>query len=68
MKIKFNTNGNRVLVLDSNDLAGARGFSIQTLGNLPLTHRDGIGDHTLPEVNQYVRKHGSKRQKEVLGL
>jgi hypothetical protein len=68
MKIAFNTNGNRVLKLSSDDLGGARGFSIQTLGNLPMTHRDGVGSHTDGEMRDYLRKHGTKRQKELYRL
>jgi len=68
MKIKFDTNGNRCLALDKSDLAGARGFSIQTLANLPRTHRDGIGEHTLPEVREYVREYGSNREKKLFGI
>ena len=65
MRIKHDINGNRCLSLDSHDLGGARGFSIQTQGNLPQTHRNGIGEHTLPEVREYIRDYGSKRQKEL---
>lgn len=68
MKIKFDTNGNRVLAITSEDLAGARGFSIQTLGNLPKTHRNGIGEHTDAEVRNYLTKHGSPRQRDLYGI
>lgn len=68
MHIKFDTNGNRVLAITSHDLAGARGFSIQTLGNLPRTHRDGVGPWTEGEARQYLKHHGSPRQKELFGI
>jgi hypothetical protein len=68
MKIAFNTNGNRVLKLSSDDLGGAMGFSIQTLGSLPMTHRDGLGSHTDGEISAYIRKYGTKRQKELYRL
>ena len=68
MKIKFDTNGNRCLVYESSDLAGARGFSIQTLGNLPETHRNGIGPYTDGEARTYLAKYGTARQKELFGV
>jgi hypothetical protein len=68
MQIKFDVNGNRVLSLDKNDLAGARGFSVQTLGHLPKTHRDGIGPWTDGELRAYVREFGTPRQKEIFGI
>lgn len=68
MKIKFDTNGNRCLVYESSDLAGARGFSIQTVGNLPRTHRDGIGEYTDGETRVYLAKFGTPRQKQLFGI
>jgi len=68
MKIKFDTNGNRTLVIDKSDLAGARGFSIQTLGNLPEAHRNGVGDYTDAEVRAYLTEHGTPRQRELYGI
>ena len=66
MRIKHDINGNRCLLLERHDLGGgARGFSIQTQGNLPQTHRNGIGEHTLPEVREYIKECGTKRQKEL---
>lgn len=68
MKIAWDSNGNRVLKVESSDLAGARGFSVQTLGNLPATHRDGIGPHTNKELRAYLSQFGSPRQKELFGI
>ncbi len=68
MKIKFDTNGNRCLLYESSDLAGARGFSIQTLGNLPETHRDGTGVYTDGEAKSYIQQFGTARQKELFGV
>lgn len=64
MKTGYDRNGNRVLRVT---VAGARGFSIQTLGNLPKTHRDGVGPWSEGEVLAYVRQYGTKRQSEVIG-
>lgn len=44
----------------------ARSFSIQSNGNLPMTHRFGIGDWTDAEVASYVYKYGTKRQKDLI--
>lgn len=45
-----------------------RVFSIQTNGNLPRTHRDGIGEWTPDEVQAHVRLVGTKHQKLALGI
>jgi hypothetical protein len=52
--------------------SGARGFSIQTLGNMPKTHRElFIGDdggHIADnELNGYIKQFGTDRQKDMLG-
>ena len=60
------TNGNRIV-----KVSGPEGsFSIQTLGNLPITHRDGGGatHATDTEVCAYVAAHGTTRQKRILGI
>ena len=63
------TNGNRILKVSFRD--GTRGFSVQTNGNLPETHRFPFGTFTdyiaAEELNAYVKEHGTKRQKELLG-
>jgi hypothetical protein len=43
-----------------------RGFSIQTNGNLPETDRNGICDATKREVEAYVSRFGTERQKASL--
>lgn len=40
-------------------------FSIQTLGNMPRTHRDGIGAWTEGEVRAHVLAYGTPRQKAM---
>lgn len=56
-------NGNRVLRVKPRH---GRGFSIQTLGNLPETDRDGVTGHTAGEVGLWVAKFGTERQKQIM--
>lgn len=58
-------NGNKVCKVKP---AGSRAFSIQTSGNLPLTHSNGVTEETPFEVAAYVRAYGTNRQKEALCL
>lgn len=65
-KLKTDTNGNRVLSVKAYD---DRAFSIQTNGNLPLTHTQGINqDITCLEVIEYITKCGTDRQKQLLDI
>jgi hypothetical protein len=64
-EIGRDTNGNRTLRISP---ARGRGFSIQTLGNLPETHRDGITDRTGAEVLAHVTEHGTDTQRAALGI
>ena len=68
MKITHDPNGNRILKIEGSDLAAKRGFSIQTLANLPETHRNGITAATDAEVRDYLTKNGTARQKELYGI
>lgn len=64
MKISKDVNGNKTLKIEACDtLNHSRGFSIQTLDNLPLTHSEGVNDKTLLEVKLYILKHGTTSQK-----
>lgn len=56
-------NGNRILRVEG---ATGRGFSIQTNGNLPRTHRDGVGPWTPSEVRAWVDAYGTPRQREMV--
>ena len=58
-------NGNKLLRVKT---SGRGGFSIQTNGNLPQTHRDGVTSETDAEVCAYVRRHGTARQRRILGI
>ena len=57
-------NGNKTLRCSSVE----GGFTIQTNGNLPQTHRDGVTVATDAEVCAYVRRHGTDRQRRILGI
>jgi len=61
----LDTNGNKVCKVK---LPPARAFSIQTNGNLPQTHRNGVCEATAGEVQAYVKEFGTPRQRAVLGL
>jgi hypothetical protein len=56
-------NGNKRLMVRRH---GFRSFSIQTLGNLPETHRNGIGPWTLGEVVGHVEALGTRREMEMV--
>jgi hypothetical protein len=61
--ISRDRNGNKTVKVK----AGAfRTFTIQTLGNLPATHRLGVGDHTRGEVSQFVASFGTDNQRRAL--
>ena len=57
-------NGNKIVRCSSRE----GGFTIQTNGNLPQTHRDGVTSETDAEVCAYVRRHGGERRKRILGI
>ena len=57
-------NGNKTLRCSSVE----GGFSIQTNGNLPQTHCCGVTVDTDAEVCTYVHRHGSERQRRILGI
>jgi hypothetical protein len=60
----WDRNGNKTLRVGR----GGRGFTIQTNGNLPQTHRCGVVEATAWEVADYVGRYGTKRQKAIMGL
>ncbi len=65
MELGYDTNGNQTLKIK---VEGSRAVSIQTLGNLPHTHREGVSTTTAGEVRRYVEEFGTSRQKELLGM
>lgn len=62
LKIKLDKNGNKVLLITRN----GKSFSIQTNGNLPITHSIGISRLTIGEVIDYISLYGTKRQKSLM--
>ena len=64
-KISRDRNGNKIVKISP--VNGTRGFSVQTLGNLDQTHRDGVGEWTPGEVAEYVRAVGPPRQRALRG-
>ncbi len=69
--LKFNlsrdTNGNKVVKVTSK---GQRGFSIQTLGNLPQTHamrKDNQNSHIIhDELRAFCGLYGTTHQQDIL--
>lgn len=68
MKLKQDINGNQILSISGADLGDnrLRGFSVQTNGNLPVTHNNGITDTTTTELFDFISEHGTARQRELL--
>lgn len=70
MKISHDVNGNKVVKISGADLGDKmlRGFSIQTSGNLPYTHRNDLHctKTTQEEIFNYILAHGTPRQKQLL--
>lgn len=61
LKFGRDANGNKTVKIKGEE---GRGFSIQTNGNLPHTHRDNKGDWD--EIKDYVRRHGTAREKRIM--
>jgi len=57
-------NGNKIVHCSGRE----GGFTIQTNGNLPKTHRCGVTVETDAEVCAYVLRHGSDRHRRILGI
>ena len=64
-KLSLDKNGNKICKVSGD---GFRAFSIQTLGNLSQTHRDGITPQTYGEVSNYVKQFGTELQKSLFGF
>ena len=69
LTLGYDVNGNKVLKIK---IPGETGFSIQTLGNLPKTHRMQIGtiDHFIAsnEAHGFIKAYGTARQKDLFGF
>lgn len=70
MKISHDVNGNKILTISKSDLGidKGKGFSIETLGNLPYTHRNDLYciDTTMREAFEFVKQYGTKAQKKKM--
>ena len=64
-KISRDVNGNKTVLVKVED---HRAFSIQTNGNLPETHRLGLGADIEKEVISYVSKFGTDHQKKLFDI
>jgi len=69
IKFSYDINGNKIVKFTPDN--GSRGFSIQTLGNMPESHRmdcnDFDRDVVLKEMASHVIKYGTTYQKELIG-
>lgn len=63
LRIDRTRDGLRVLRVG---VEGGRGFSVETNGNLPRTHRDGVGPWTWGELADWVHRHGTERQRGIV--
>lgn len=70
LKLSHDTNGNKICSLIGDQ--DRRGFSVQTLGNMPETHRMTYLDFNktiaLNELNAYIKEYGTDREKDILGV
>ena len=69
LEIRKDRNGNKILYYSNGYY---RGFSVQTNGNLPETHKMNKEDFSpltaQKELNEYVEKYGTEREKGLLGI
>ena len=63
LSLSIDSNGNRILKVQ---IGHARGFSIQTNGNLPITHSKGITQFTILELTNHIHAFGTPRQRELI--
>lgn len=63
MKIGKDLNGNKTVKIT---VPWAKGFSIQTNGNLPITHRTNTPHYN--EIAQHVAMYGTNHQKNVMAV
>ena len=69
-KLGRDVNGNKLLKVSFGK--GFRGFSVQTLGNLPRVHKatslNEVSHATIEnELHAFVKEFGTDRQKDLLG-
>ena len=65
LHLSIDRNGNKIVRVSP---ANGRGFSIQTNGNLPYIHANGISSpyYAKLEVRDYVSHFGTKKQKQAI--
>lgn len=71
LETDIDANGNKIVRVKVERPAGRRqrhSFTVQTNGNLPEIHRDGITYFSLHHILDYVVAHGTPRQLEILEL
>ena len=61
VKLSRDINGNKIARLT---FSNARGFSIQTNGNLPETYRTGVPD--VAEIRAYILRYGTHYQQQTI--
>ena len=68
MKLSHDTNGNKTIALTRDDCG--LGFSVQTLGNLPETHRmtnDDFNESVMvKELATFVNQYGTQAQQDAV--
>jgi len=69
-RLSRDINGNKTFKVSGDEYR--RGFSVQTLGNMPKTHRmtnDTLVLHTaMNELVAYVKDYGTKHQQDLLNI
>lgn len=63
LSISIDSNGNKILKVQ---IGHARSFSIQTNGNLPVTHSKGITQFTILELTNHLNAFGTPRQRQLI--
>ena len=63
--ISKDVNGNKTVKIKAEP---HKAFSIQTNGNLPETHHNGVCEATYKEVYSYISKYGTDNQKHIFSI
>lgn len=70
LKLGRDTNGNKTIKVSFPN--NATGFSVQTLGNMPDTHRMTQDSFSykiaIAELEDYISRYGTLRQRDVTGF
>ena len=64
LEIRLDLNGNKTLRISTTKGT----LKVQTNGNLPGVHKNGLTWATFDELQQYYRSYGSDRAKEILEI